>query len=150
MACYALMQAEITIYIAAQTMPLIRVMLQGKSSSTAATASRAAAGQSSALNKWKSPATRLGSTQQARASVELVQLPSGRIVTATSEEGKTFKASEAERTTGQLGTAQDPAPCTETNQGASEVTVDDEVHRVWAGMGLSRRAWSQSPSPQPE
>lgn len=143
------MQAEITIYIAAQTMPLIRVMLQGKSSSTTAEP-RAASGQANSSIKGKSPATGADNTQQARASVELVQLSGGRIVIATSEEGKAFKASEAERVAGQSRAPQQRVHSARTNERASEVTVDDEVHRVWAEMGLSMRAWSQSPSPQPE
>lgn len=89
------MQAEITIYIAAQTMPLIRVMLQGRSSGTASARSRPAPSPTSPLDKGKSPVTGLDDIEQARASVELVQLPSGRIVAATSEEGKTFMTSEA-------------------------------------------------------
>lgn len=144
------MQAEITIYITAQTMPLIRVMLQGRSSSRESVRSRSAIGSTKARDKGKSPVTALDNATQAHESVELVQLPSGRIVRATSEEGKAFKTSETERTGGQSIPAQNLVPTTETNQRASGVTVDDEVHRIWAEMGLSRRAWSQSPSPQPE
>lgn len=144
------MQAEITIYIAAQTMPLIRVMLQGRSSSTESARSRPAISPTSPSDKGKSPVTGLDNVQQARASVELVQLPSGRIVAATSEEGKAVKTSEAERTVGQPRAAQEPGTTTEANPRVSGVTVNDEVHRIWAEMGLSRRAWSQSPSPQPE
>lgn len=150
MACYALMQAEITIYIAAQTMPLIRVMLQGRSSSTVSTRSRPAISPTSPSGKCKSPVIGLDNIQQSLPSVELVQLPSGRIVAATSEEGQAFKTSEAGRTVSQPRVAQGPGAATEANPRASEVAVDDEVHRIWAEMGLSRRAWSQSPSPQPE
>lgn len=144
------MQAEITIYIAAQTMPLIRVMLQGRSSGTASARSRPAISPTSPSDKVKSPVTGMDNIQQASASVELVQLPSGRIVAATSEEGKAFKTSEAERMISQPRAAQEPEITTEANQRVSEGTVDDEVHRIWAEMGLSRKAWSQSPSPQPE
>lgn len=150
MACYALMQAEITIYIAAQTMPLIRVMFQERSSSTASVGSRPAISPTSPSDKGKSPGTGLNNIQQASASVELVQLPSGRIVTATSEEGKAFKMSEAERAVNQPRAAQGPMATTEANPRGSDMTVDDDVHRIWADMGLSRRAWSQSPSRQPE
>lgn len=144
------MQAEITIYIAAQTMPLIRVMFQGRSSSTASVGSRSVITPTSPSHKMKAPVTGLDNVQQARASVELVQLPNGGIVAATSEEGRAFKASEAERTVSQPRAGQEPGNTTESNPRVSEVAVDDEVHRIWAEMGLSRRAWSQSPSPQPE
>lgn len=144
------MQAEITIYIAAQTMPLIRVMLQGRSSSTSSARSRPAISPTNPSDKGKSPVNEMDNIQQARASVELIQLPSGRIVAATSEEGKVFKTSEAQRTVGQPSESQEPGSTVEANPRVSGVTVDDEVHRIWAEMGLSRRAWSQSPSPQPE
>lgn len=77
---------------------------------------------------------------EADESVELVQLPSGKIVQANSEEGKAFKASQANEGV--------TIPQTQLQQ-TTGFNMDDEVHRMWADMGLSRRAWSQSPSPPP-
>lgn len=73
-------------------------------------------------------------------SIELVQLPSGKIVQANSEEGLAFKASRAKEGA--------TAPQTQLQQ-TTGFNMDDKVHQVWADMGLSRRAWSQSPSPPP-
>lgn len=77
---------------------------------------------------------------EAGESIELVQLPSGKIVQADSEEGKAFKASQQSEAAA--------VPETQLPQ-ASGFDMDDKVHQVWADMGLSRRAWSQSPSPPP-
>lgn len=71
--------------------------------------------------------------------MELVVLPSGRVVRADSREGEAFKASQ---------NAEDTQP-TEA-QPQEESSERDEVHETWAAMGLSKKAWSQSPSPQPE
>ena len=132
-------------------MPLIPVMLQGRSSSTATGGSSGTTEPTTASHRGKSPVTGSHNIQeQKRASIELVQLPSGKIVTASSQEGKAFKMSRAMETTSQSTAAQEPALTTETYQRASGVSVDDEVHRIWAEMGLSRRAWSKSPSPQPD
>lgn len=83
-------------------------------------------------------------------SIELVQLSSGKIVAADSEEGRAFKAlgsAEGDATGQTRAVASLSAPGQE--HAPSEVTNDDEVHMIWADMGLSRRAWSRSPSPPP-
>lgn len=93
--------------------------------------------------KSKAPAPELPSN--AHEGVELVQLPTGKIVAASSEEAKAFKESsgvsrpaEAAESTGAQG---------ETREAAQ--SFEDEVHKAWADMGLSTRAWSKSPTPEP-
>lgn len=99
------------------------------------------------LDKGKSPATGLGSITE--VAVELVQLPSGKIVPADSEEARASQeaSSQAPRTeainTSPEGAASAPPP--QEEYGGPD--LDDEVHRKWSDMGLSRRAWSKTPSP---
>lgn len=160
MVLYCLQQAEITMYIVAQAIPLLRVLYLGEASSFRAASinSDTAARQS---GKGKSPATAQDLTSE--VDIELVRLPTGRIVAASSEEGKAHKASEegqaikktepaqtgeldAERG-GHASAGQGLAPAQEVRQSA--IDVHDGVHRLWADMGLSRRAYSQSPSASP-
>lgn len=130
MAYCCIHQGEAAIYIIAQTFPILRVLLQ----------------ESSVIEPGSPPvefsatirSTKTGSLATdevvVHGSVELVQLASGRIVTALSEEGQAFKQAEASKKTGGA-----------QGQDIGETTmnrVDDEVHRIWAGMGLSKRAWS--------
>lgn len=111
----------------------------------------------------KAPATAV-----AEEVIELVQLPSGKIVRADSEEGKAHEQSKEGRTSldiapnpGQSESAEASksaqahareeakAPVTPKlapRQADSPEEVDDETHKLWADMGLSRRAWSLSPS----
>lgn len=132
------MQGEITVYVVAQSMPLIRVLLQGRSSSVERTGGSQPktthAGQRTGAHPGQAPDT----------AIELIQLPSGRIVPADSEEGKPFKASGMGRAVDNTVTDNTTRPLTPVDQ-VSAAVIDDEVHRVWAGMGLSKRAWSQSP-----
>lgn len=145
-ASYCLIQAEAAVFIIAQTLPVIRVMFQSNMSSPTShpvtsvaepTYSRKGKG------KGKAPAPELPTG--AHEGVELVQLPTGKIVAASSEEGKAFKefsgvsrpAETAESTSGQGG-SREAGP-----------SFEDEVHKAWADMGLSTRAWSKSPTPEP-
>ncbi|KUI73284.1 hypothetical protein VM1G_09110 [Cytospora mali] len=149
---WGLLQAEVAIYVVAQTIPLLRVLLLSdlsKDSKSPGSSTRLSATNSK--NKGKTPTAGVEPVQEVRTSIELVQLPSGKIVAAGSEDGKPFGSSEAGSKTGQA------APTTEMAtsepqlvQGGSGVTLDDETHRIWADMGLSRRAWSKSPSPLPD
>lgn len=141
-ALVGLFQAEVAIYIIAQAIPLLRVFYLGqtKRSSRAAGSVQEAAPPSFVGKKLTTRVTGGETIHEADESIELVQLPSGKIVQANSEEGKAFKASRP--------TEAAAVPQTQLQQ-TSGFNMDDEVHRIWADMGLSRRAWSQSPSPPP-
>lgn len=85
--------------------------------------------------------------------LELVQLADEKIVSADSEEGKALKASHGQSTV--AGAAKAAAPTNEQACSAqihsghgSAALVDDEVHNLRLSMGLSERAWSQTPAPQ--
>lgn len=142
MALVGLFQAEVAIYIIAQAIPLLRVFYLGqtKRSSRAAGSVQEAPPPSFVGKKLTTRVTGGETIHEADESIELVQLPSGKIVQANSEEGKAFKASRP--------TDGATIPQTQLQQ-TSGFNMDDEVHRIWADMGLSRRAWSQSPSPPP-
>ncbi|KAL1873582.1 hypothetical protein Daus18300_003949 [Diaporthe australafricana] len=142
-ALIGLFQAEVAIYIIAQAIPLLRVFYLGqtKRSSGSAGSVQDAAPPSFVGKKMTTTRVTGGQTiQEADESIELVQLPSGRIVQADSEEGKAFRASQRNEA------ARIPEALSQQTSGFN---MDDEVHRIWADMGLSRRAWSQSPSPPP-
>lgn len=142
MALVGLFQAEVGIYIIAQAIPLLRVFYLGrtKGSSRGAGSVQEVPPPSFVGKKLTTRVTGGETIHEADESIELVQLPSGKIVQANSEEGKAFKASQAKEGA--------TAPQTQLQQ-TSGFNMDDEVHRMWADMGLSRRAWSQSPSPPP-
>lgn len=155
MVIYCLQQAEVVTYIVAQAIPLLRVVYLGDTSNVGPMSVSEVASTRLA-DKAKFPATAQEITSE--VDIELVQLPTGRIVAADSEEGEAFKAAQqapkkpAAAQTGLLDAGrggdvsgdQGLAPAQEVHSG---VAVDDKVHRLWADMGLSRRAWSQSPSP---
>lgn len=146
-ASYCLIQAEAAVFIIAQTLPVLRVMWQsGGSSSISRLVTSVAEPTYSQSRKGKAPASE--PTLGAHESVELVQLSSGKIVAATSEEGKAFKAlSEASR---QADAVLAPERAAQGVNSGTELNFEDNVHKVWADMGLSTRAWSKSPSPGPE
>lgn len=148
---WALLQVEVSIYIVAQTIPLLRVWLLGDSTRDSK-APDSPAGQTAPNGvDQKTPAPGLDSIQEVRASIELVQLPSGKIVAADSEEGKALKSSQAgDKTGASAPTAEPVITQPQAVHGGRGVDLDDETHRIWADMGLSRRAWSKSPSPPPE
>lgn len=134
-------------FIIAQTIPVIRVMFQSEDASLrSSTSSRAMS--------TKSKTTKTAMPNEASRPVELVQLPSGRIVAADSEEGRASQSREVSKDTGTRGVQ--PLPdVTVTSPPQHEAAQrtrrgDEEVHRIWQEMGLSRRAWSKSPSPPPE
>lgn len=160
------MQGEAAISIVAQTIPVIRVLLQpgGSSSYTASSTRRASRGRrmdAKTVTKGDDPAGADGGRVQ---SIALVQLPTGRIVPANSEEGRalardeaaaaaavvTQEEEEAAAAAAAVGSRDVPPEATD-GQGEvpSDVDEDDEVHRIWQEMGLSRRAYSKSPSPSP-
>lgn len=121
-------QAEAAVFIIAQTIPVLRVLLQSDKPPISSIGS----GQSKQKEE----------TVDTRApSIELVQLPGGRIVAADSDDVKAFKSRQQpqpEQT--------DQKPATDDLIDAGVVTmasVDDEVHKIWEQMGLSTRAWSK-------
>lgn len=139
-------QAEAAVFIIAQTIPVIRVMFQSEYASHRSTASSRAV-------STKSKTPRPNAANEGSQPVELVQLPSGRIVAADSEEGRAAQSQGAIESKGALG-LQPPdvtvTPPPQQDAGQRTRGDGDEVHRIWEEMGLSRRAWSKSPSPPPE
>ncbi|KAG8163741.1 hypothetical protein KVR01_007038 [Diaporthe batatas] len=136
-ALVGLFQAEVAIYIIAQAIPLLRVFYLGRTKgSSRASGSVQEALPPSASFVGKKMTTRVtgGETiHETDESIELVQLPSGKIVQANSEEGRAFTESQR--------TEETTIPRTQMQQ-STGFNMDDEVHRLWADMGLSRRAWS--------
>lgn len=147
---WALLQAEVAVYIIAQVIPLLRVMVLGEGSK-AGSKRAAAVSPIRELDQRKSPATaQVGSMNE--AAIELIQLSSGRIVPVDSQEAR---AEAAERETSgapRTGTSisGDVASVPPPQEGYGGPEIDDAVHKKWSDMGLSRRAWSKSPSPQTE
>lgn len=167
------MQAEAAVFIIAQTIPIIRITLQTHSSASRVVTSVAEPRYSSSNNKnyyCNSQGEGSDKAQELPASapqprprsnlyegVELVQLPTGRIVRADSEEGRALTGSEASKAaaavTAGTGTrtrmTPQPFAVVVAGGGGGEQSRpgEDEVHRLWADMGLSKRAWSRSPSP---
>lgn len=154
---FGLHQFEITIYVVAQTVPLLRVLYLGSESKVKANKKSPRpeglveeSGMAGQLMKGKVTATR-----ETVHDIELVQLTNGKIVARDSEEGKAFEKSQAAASKS-AGTAAAQvtaegllvADVLEAPEGvAGAAIVDDEVHKLWMDMGLTRRAWSQSPSP---
>lgn len=174
--CYGLCQAEITIYIVAQTIPLLRVLYLGKggSSSRAGGSNHSRIATSTAADV--SPGVKESSKGTAHATatllagrepsdkIELVQLSTGKIVAADSEEGRRFKLqllasgsqprnkpepSGFSRAGGAAVVSAGRGAALGQGQSHDDPVDDDEVHRLWADMGLSRRAWSMSPETSP-
>lgn len=148
------MQFEVVIYIVAQTIPLLRVLFVGSVSTRPGSIA-----ETSPDDKGKAEAKQPGhASEQAHGtheSHELVVLATGKVVLADSKEGKAFRA--APRSAPTAPETSDPADARDARtipdvaddrEGAAR--VDDETHRLWADMGLSRRAWSKSPTPSPE
>lgn len=154
-ACHAFLQFEIVLYIVAQTVPLLRVLIVGSKTSSKAggttNISIAELSRSGPQTKQAKAMPDLDALAGDHASLELVQLPGGRVVAADSEEGQRHCASQGEReaagTVASRSVAAAEAQGHEPRDVDEPLSVDDEVHRLWADMGLSRRAWSQSPSP---
>lgn len=142
MALVGLFQAEVAIYIIAQAIPLLRVFYLGrtKGSSRASGSVQDAPPPSFVGKKMTTRVTGGETIHETGESIELVQLPSGKIVQANSEEGRAFRESQRNE--------ESTVPGAQIQQ-TTGFNMDDEVHRMWADMGLSRRAWSQSGSPPP-
>lgn len=149
-ASYCLIQAEAAVFIIAQTLPVIRVMLQTRGPSPiSGPATSVVEPMASPSGKGKAPA--LESTLGEHESIELVQLPTGKIVAASSDEGKAFKTAADQS----LRQPEAAIAARESTHGHGETSLaglnfEDEVHKAWADMGLSARAWSKSPPPRPE
>ncbi|KAF3765049.1 hypothetical protein M406DRAFT_107000 [Cryphonectria parasitica EP155] len=135
------LQAEAAVFIIAQSVPVIRILWHG---SAAPSPRGTRQDESRKVTDTKPVGAAIQGTVR---SIELVELPSGRIVAADSEEGRDFQGSQA--AVGGEGVKQ------VTEQPTGEVSMEghaaaDEVHRLWADMGLSRRAYSTSPTPPPQ
>lgn len=148
------MQGEAAVFIVAQTIPVIRVLLQSHD-----VASRRASSSPTLDTKSKQEHSAAMMAESRPESIGLVQLPTGKIVRADSEEGRAFQSQEAVSPR-DVGPTSDPSAeptgikehsvVAPRHKGTDTlITVDDEVHRIWEEMGLSRRAWSKSPSPEP-
>lgn len=141
--CYGLCQAEITVYIVAQTIPLLRVLSFKKKKNSNTSRHDTRITSVAEIGKGKAQATVVSELRQ--PSIELVQLASGKIVAADSEEGKQFQASQptGKQPAGVVQSAGSttqvspetknhvPAAAPERN---SVNSVEDEVHRLWADM----------------
>lgn len=127
-------QGEAAIYIIAQALPILRVLLQGplESESDSPPVEFFATIKSTKTNSLAADEVVV------HGSVELLQLRSGRIVTAQSEEGRAFRKAGVLKRAGVGQGRGSPA--------AVGNSVNDEVHRIWADMGLSMRAWAPQAS----
>lgn len=145
---WALLQAEVAVYIIAQVIPLLRVMVLGEGSKASVRPEAVEkTSRARGLDKGKTAAVGLGSITE--VGVELVQLPGGKIVPADSEEARAEFGTSQAPGTGEVASpevaASAPPPPQEGGYRGPE--LDDEVHKKWSDMGLSRRAWSKTPSP---
>lgn len=147
---------EVVIYIVAQTIPLLRVMFLGSASTRPGSIAAQTTG-SKGKGKFKDakPGNSLEELPGTYESHELVVLATGKVVLAGSEEGKAFQAAQAPKPT--VAEATEPTDGDSptkipdvSDNGMSSLALDDETHQLWAGMGLSRRAWSKSPTASPE
>lgn len=135
-ACYCLIQAEAAVFIIAQTLPVIRViLLSGGTSAPSRLVTSVIEPTYGQDAKGKATAPAPPPPPGAHDSIELVQLESGRIVAATSEEGKAFKASSQAPQQAEASVAREPAAEQDEISGA-ERSFADEVHQTWADMGL--------------
>lgn len=153
--CYGLCQAEITVYIVAQTVPLLRVLsfkkkktsrASGHSDTGRMTSVAAETGKGKKAQAKQQAATVVASQLRQQPSVELVQLPSGKIVAADSEAGRQFQAAASREPPADVSSSSQSAGATgpmlqeaETAIAAgaernSVNSVEDEVHRLWADM----------------
>lgn len=174
-----LLQAEVSIYIVAQTMPLLRILLLASSSESRIVLSVAEIPPSDKMDEEKQIRQRAAAVRAAREApredvegLRTVQLPTGKIVAATSEEGRAHVASQ--KTTGEDSVGQvrrsieiSPNPTEKnvvthpeqdgelegfqptTGQAGVAMTTEDPVHVLYKAMGLSKKAWSQSPPESP-
>lgn len=155
------MQGEAAISIVAQTIPVIRVLLQQGDSSSVG---RAPSSRQPTAAKTKNdlglegPQTGAGAGDSKTQSIALVQLPTGRIVPADSDEGRAYQREQQQQQQQTVLQSREEEVVEEQQQREDVIadaprdtliTIDDEVHKIWQEMGLSRRAWSKSPSPSP-
>lgn len=101
-------------------------------------------------NRPKGNASGHGNVQENPEAVELVQLPTGRIVPATSEEGRSFEASRREVAGSQAHTTTaETGGAAQKDTKVSTPRSDDQVRRLWSDMRLSNKARSKSPASPP-
>lgn len=154
------MQGEAAVVIIAQTIPVIRVLLLPYVSSVDSNSRRASSLRETGTKTANRSREGMPAdpTESKARSIALVQLSSGKIVRSDSEEGRAFQnlgatAHEASATTAEpsenLFTGAQDQDEAAAPAGRDTADVDDEVHKIWQDMGLSKRAWSKSPSPPP-
>lgn len=131
-------------YIIAQAIPLIRVLIVGEGRHKSNADAVSVSGVLSVNEVSKGPNIVTEVDIIGHEGVELVQLPTGRIIRADSDEGLAFQqqSSQAQRGSNQ--------PATVLPNSEEAPPVYDKVHQTWADMGFSKRAWSQSPSASPQ
>lgn len=93
------------------------------------------------IGKSKSP-TGLDNIEE--VATELVVLSTGRVVPADSEDARAER--DAQRAVGTRPVVEAEAHHT---QEESQRDPNDPVHKVYQDLGLSKRAWSKSPSTSP-
>lgn len=81
---------------------------------------------------------------------ELVQLPSGRIVLAASEEGRSLDAPREEIANPTATAMTQSGGATQRGLDIALPGSDDQVRRLWSDMRLSNKARSKSPSAPPQ
>lgn len=136
---WSLLQMEVAMYIIAQAIPLIRVLIVGEAGSQQQNEGSAPVVASVSEN-IKRPSAAAALDVTGHEDLELVQLPSGRVVRADSEEGSAFRQQQ-----------QQAASLVNTHENVAEnAVVHDKVHQAWSDSGFSRRAWSKSPTASPE
>ncbi|KAG6368229.1 hypothetical protein INS49_002430 [Diaporthe citri] len=137
-ALVGLFQAEVAIYIIAQAIPLLRVFYLGQTKRSSRTAGlvQEAPPPSFVGKKLTTRVTGGETIHEADESIELVQLPSGKIVQANSEEGKAFKASRPTE-----GTA---VPQTQLQQ-TTGFNMYDEEGLVTVSLAAARKSRGATP-----
>lgn len=121
-------------YIVAQTAPLLRVLYLGSKGGSdrggGPSASRAQ-GSVAQLDPSKGKTKAAITTLPEHEAMELVELPTGRIVPADSDEGNLrVTPAEADEAPERLARPSPDAP-----EDENAMAVDDEIHRIWADVG---------------
>lgn len=144
-----LVQAPVPLYFIAQTIPLVRVILQKDERETrlAGSVNEITPRNRMAKQGKKPTATAIEPLSEARLSVELVVLPSGKVVRADSDEAQVANVQALQS---EAGPSQPAVAASVEQQDPEQLGPDaqDPVHENWAKMGFSKRAWSPHGSTQ--
>lgn len=120
---WCLLQAEVAVYIIAQAIPMIRILAFGSGLDLG--------------NTEDAGVATVGTVEE--VTTELVVLRSGKVVPADSNEAR----AEMSVTTAGPATGEPAAG------GPVSADPNDPVHKMYEELGLSKRAWSKSPSTSP-